>query len=139
VVTVTADTNVYISGLHFGGAPLRFLELARAGAFRLAVSDAVLDEIAGVLCGKFGWSAEQVDAALSELKPCSIFVRPTRAIVAIKDDPDDDRILECAIAANAAFIVTGDGDLLRMGQFETIEIIRVTDFLTRLPLLIAGS
>jgi hypothetical protein len=49
VIVVTADTNVYVSGLAFGGTPLAFLDHARAGAFRLAVSEPLLAEVRGVL------------------------------------------------------------------------------------------
>ena len=38
MIIVTADTNIYVSALHFGGPPLAFLDHARAGAFRLAIS-----------------------------------------------------------------------------------------------------
>ena len=38
MIIVTADTNIYVSALHFGGLPLAFLDHARAGAFRLAIS-----------------------------------------------------------------------------------------------------
>jgi predicted nucleic acid-binding protein len=44
VIIVTADTNVYVSGLEFGGVPRGFLDHARAGAFRLAVSESLLGE-----------------------------------------------------------------------------------------------
>jgi hypothetical protein len=44
VIGVTADTNIYISGLAFGGVPLQFLIQARSGAFRLDVSPALLSE-----------------------------------------------------------------------------------------------
>jgi uncharacterized protein len=46
-------------------------------------------------------------------------------------DPDDDRVLECAVSARAALIVTGDSDLLSLGNYEGIEIIQVAAFLDR--------
>ena len=55
MIVVTADTNIYMSGFAFGGVPLAVLDLARAGAFRLAVSEALLAEISGVLYAKFAW------------------------------------------------------------------------------------
>ena len=47
----------------------------------------------------------------------------------IKEDPDDDRILECAVSAGAEYIVTGDKDLLRLKQYDSIRIVNVADFL----------
>lgn len=47
------------------------------------------------------------------------------------DDPDDDRILECAVAAGAQVLVSGDKHLLRLGAFEGIRIVPVAEFLER--------
>lgn len=45
-----------------------------------------------------------------------------------KEDPDDDRILECAIAAKSDFIVSEDKDLLRLGQFGNVRIVSIMEF-----------
>ena len=49
----------------------------------------------------------------------------------IKEDPDDDRRLECAVASGAEIIVSGDKDLLRLGEYSGIRIMKVADFLQR--------
>jgi predicted nucleic acid-binding protein len=51
----------------------------------------------------------------------------------VPDDADDNRVLECAVEAASAFIVPGDGDLLRLGGYAGIRILRATDFLRMLP------
>ena len=48
-----------------------------------------------------------------------------------EDDPDDNRIVECAVEAGSAYIVTKDKDLLRMGEYGGIKMIRPADFLKR--------
>ena len=58
-------------------------------------------------------------------------VTPIETIDAVPSDPDDNRILECAVAANSEVIVTGDLDLLRLGSFRGITIERAADFLAR--------
>jgi predicted nucleic acid-binding protein len=58
-------------------------------------------------------------------------VTPTESIDTIPTDPDDNRVLECAVSAGSQTIVTGDDDLLRLVAFRGIEIVRVVDFLTR--------
>jgi putative PIN family toxin of toxin-antitoxin system len=135
VIVVTADTNVYVSGLEFGGIPLAFLEHARAGAFRLAVSGPLLAEVREVLCIKFAWSAEEGTAALSQLDNCSVHVEPAERLDVIQNDPDDNRILECAMGAQAEFIVSGDNHLLRLGSYRRIRIMKVVDFMLLLPTL----
>lgn len=53
--SATLDTNIYVSALEFGGVGARLLGMARAGAFRIDVSDAILDEVVTVLRDDFRW------------------------------------------------------------------------------------
>jgi predicted nucleic acid-binding protein len=50
----------------------------------------------------------------------------------IADDPDDDAVLSCAKEGNAAYIVTGDRDLLSLGVYEGIKIVTPVQFLQAL-------
>ncbi len=133
MIEVTADTNIYISGLHFGGLPLQFLNLARARAFTLAISRPLRAEVRRVLCDKFRWSLDRADDALERLARFTTQVEPTELIDAVPDDPDDNRVLECAVAAGSGYIVTGDGDLLRLVTYSGIRILRVAEFLKLFP------
>jgi putative PIN family toxin of toxin-antitoxin system len=135
VICITADTNIYISGLEFGGLPLEFLNDARLGRFRLAVSPAVLDEVRRVLRDKFEWTPDLLDDAFERIARFTTLVHPTVTLDEVPDDPDDNRILERAVAASSAYIVTGDRDLLRLGSYDGIKIMRVADLLTLLPTL----
>jgi putative PIN family toxin of toxin-antitoxin system len=130
VIRVTADTNILVSGLNFsGGKPFAFLELAREGKISLAVSDAILDEMADVLVRKFDFSPERVGRARSFITGMARVVMPAVRLDVVKDDPDDNKVLECASAAGSDFIVTGDKDLLRLGRYDAIRIMTVADFL----------
>ncbi len=64
-----------------------------------------------------------------ELGGFTTLVRPTRRIDAVPEDPDDNRVLERAVAAGSRYIVTGDRALLRLGRFEGVQILRVADFM----------
>lgn len=55
MIGVTLDTNIYVSALEFGGICARFIGMARAGRFRLDISEAILDEVVEVLRDDFGW------------------------------------------------------------------------------------
>jgi putative PIN family toxin of toxin-antitoxin system len=134
VISVTADSNIYISALEFGGVPLQFLNAARAGGFQLAISDALLKEIVLVLGGKFSWEQENLGDLRLELESFTQRVQPAQTLQVIKADPDDDRVLECAVAAGSQFIVTGDRHLLELGTFGQIQIIKVADFLKLLQI-----
>jgi uncharacterized protein len=66
-VRVTADTNIYISALNYGGPPSSFLRLAASGKIRLAMSDEIMDEIAGTLRRKFLWPENSITNARTTL------------------------------------------------------------------------
>jgi putative PIN family toxin of toxin-antitoxin system len=129
VFGVTLDTNVYVSAFTYGGKPLQLLELAAKNAISLAVSEPIIEEIIRVLRDKFRWE----DAALREVevtvRNIAEVVTPTQAVDVIKSDPPDNRVLECAQAAGSDYIVSGDRDLLRLGQFAKVQIVKVAELL----------
>jgi uncharacterized protein len=128
---VTLDSNVYLSGFVFGGKPKRVLEMAIDGEIEVAVSDPIIQEVRRHLLGKFGWSEPRAAEAIESITEFAKHVTPTEAIDTVPTDPDDNRVLECAVSAGSQTIVTGDDDLLRLVAFRGIEIVRVADFLTR--------
>jgi uncharacterized protein len=129
VVGVAADTNIYISALIFAGLPRQFLLAAEDARIHLFISEPIRQELLRILQTKFSWSNDQVNETLLQLESCTEMVRPTETLDIIKEDPDDNRVLECAVAAGARFIVSGDNDLLRLGQFRNIRIVKVADFM----------
>ena len=56
-------------------------------------------------------------------------VTPAVQLDVVKEDPADNKIVECAVTAGAEYIVTGDKDLLRLVKYESIRILSVVDFL----------
>jgi predicted nucleic acid-binding protein len=72
VLRVTADTNLYISALNFGGKPEQLLRLAKAGIIQLVISDAILAEMCTVLRGeKFAWPELEILKAQQEIEDMS--------------------------------------------------------------------
>jgi predicted nucleic acid-binding protein len=57
-----------------------------------------------------------------------VWVQPSKTLAVLVDEPDN-RILECAVAGRADKIVTGDKELLHLGSFEGISIVRLRDYL----------
>jgi len=130
VLRVTADTNIFISGLNFAGLPRQILNLAESGAIHLAVSDDILDEVTRVLRReKFGWPEAEIDRALAQISLFAEHVEPKQRIDAITEDPTDNRIIECAVASRSEYLVTGDDHLLKLRQFGGTKIIKAADFL----------
>ena len=128
---VTLDSNVYLSGLVFGGKPKRILEMAIEGEIEAAISEPIVNEVRRHLLGKFGWSEPRAAEAIESILEFAKHVEPAEAVDAIPSDPDDNRVLECAAAGGSEIIVTGDEDLLGLGSFRGIEIMRVADYLAR--------
>ena len=129
MVGVTADTNIYISALNFGGPPDKLLDLARAGEIKLSISDAIMDELIRVLQEKFRWSDEAVALVRERIGDFTEHVEPKQRIDIVREDPTDDRILECAVAGASDYIVTGDKHLLKLGKFVGSQIMKPADFL----------
>lgn len=132
MVRAVADTNVYISALNFGGTPERFLKAAQAGAFELLISGAILDEIGKVLrTEKFAWPEEEIAKAQRVIASFTERAWPTERLEVITADPADNRILECAAAGQADFIVSGDKHLLHLKQYGDMPVVKVADFMRR--------
>ena len=127
--TVTLDTNIYISALEFGGTPLRLLRMAVDRTIEITISQPIIDETRRVLRDKFGWPEQRLDEAEEWIRSFTRLVTPEGQIDVIKEDPSDNRILECAETAGAAYIVSGDKDLLRVGQYGNARIIKMADML----------
>ncbi len=128
---VVADSNVIISAFHRGGQPLRVLQAARRGSIRLFYSPFILEEVTRILTStKFAWLSERVGEALAGL-PGEVTIPGPRRLHVVEDEPDN-RILECAVAARASFLVTGDQHLLSVGRYFRTRIVTVRDFLAEL-------
>jgi putative PIN family toxin of toxin-antitoxin system len=130
VLKATADTNILVSALVFKrGKPDQFLRMALSGEISLTVSEAILAEMADVLERKFHASPDEIAEATAVVRQAARTVTPAVQLDVIKEDPPDNRVLECAVSAGADYIVTGDKDLLRLGQYDAIRIVKVADFL----------
>jgi putative PIN family toxin of toxin-antitoxin system len=137
---VTADTNLYISALLRGGKPRDLLNLARSGKIDLAVSEDIVAETLRVLREKFQRSPEGLQEDEAYLRRITRLVEPSERVEAVRADPSDDRIVECAVAAGSEVIVSGDKHLLSLGSFRGIDVMTVADFLQRaLGGLVNGS
>jgi len=127
------DSNVFISALVFGGKPWKILDLAVRGLIAVAVSDDILEEIKGVLGGKkFQYPVKILRALISEIEDLADIVEPKETIDAVPEDPEDNRVLECAVAFRADVIVSGDSHLLALQSFGKIRIMNPDEFLRRL-------
>jgi putative PIN family toxin of toxin-antitoxin system len=130
LIKVVLNTNILISAVVFGGKPREIIEAAVKGKIQLVLTDEIIGEMKGVLEGKkFQYPAEFTDLIIRELKTLAEIVKSKRSIAVVEKDPEDNRVLECAQEAQADFIVSGDGDLLRIENFKGTKILTPGKFL----------
>jgi uncharacterized protein len=98
-------------------------------SFDTVISPALLDELDEKLRGKFEVSAEDASAIRARIASIAHRAEPKEALHVIREDPDDDLALECAVAGRADTIVSGDRHLLTLASFRGISIMRVRQYL----------
>ena len=127
---VVIDTNVFISSF-FGGNPRKIIDLWKKGKISLCVSKNILDEYIEVLQRIGLGDGREVEELLSLFaKGFNIlFTTKTPKIKAVRDDPDDDKFIECAVGLKAEVIITGDKALKAMNEYMGIKILSPQQFL----------
>jgi putative PIN family toxin of toxin-antitoxin system len=126
---VVFDTNIFISAFAIPGgmaekAVLRILE----GRDELVISSDIIKEVLSVLSLKFGRDREALSHVAVILSDMGAWVEPKQTVRVLKDDPDN-RILECASFRKADIIVTGDKEMLRLGEFNQVKIVSLREYL----------
>jgi len=114
VRSITLDSNVYVWALQFGGKPMTLLQSALDGEVHISISQPILDETLRVLRNKFSWSADDLRDAEATIRAATHVVTPTMKLNVVASDPDDNKIVECAVESGSEKIITHDNDLLRM-------------------------
>jgi|SRR5271165_288429 len=109
MIRVVIDTNVVISAtLRSGGLPEAVFNLAVNRRVQLCVSEAILAEYEEVLRRpRLNIRLEKVAVALTRIREAAVCVAPAATVTACSD-PDDNIFLECAEAAQADYVVTGN-------------------------------
>lgn len=121
---IVCDTNVLVSGFLFGGHCRTVIRLVSEGKAEGFISSILVAELEGVLRRrKFGLTARQVAGIIDLVNQTFVTVIPLESVAVVKDDPDDNAVLEAAIAAEADLVISGDSHLLGLVAFKGIRII----------------
>ena len=125
------DTNVLVSAALSRGKLYTVLEFAERSDIDSVVSPDIVDELEDILSReRLPFESEQIDEVVGKILSMSELVTPEMDIDALEDDPDDDKILECAVAGNADYIVSGDSHLLDIEEYRGVEIVSPDEFLS---------
>ena len=120
---VVFDTNVFVSALTLpDGRGDQALRRIVEGEDSLALSRRILDELLSVLARKFARDREELARVAVFLSNLGEIVEPAESLTVLADEADN-RIVECALAANAQLIVTGDRAMLALGEHQGIRIV----------------
>jgi putative PIN family toxin of toxin-antitoxin system len=132
---VVLDTNVIVSSLlSTKGSPAEIIQRWEAEEFDVATSPLLLAELERTLAYPkvkkyLERSGEAISTLLKRFGTAASLVEPESNVQVIKRDPDDNRVLECAKAAGAGFIVSGDEHLLALKEYEGITILSPGEFI----------
>ena len=130
---VVLDINVVVSALNFPGNERLVLELALRGRFEFYLSRFILEEVAGVLVRKFEWGEERTTEAVLVLETAANVIEPPQLPEVIEGGHADNRVLDCAAAASADYLITGDRrHLLPIGEHRGARIVNAPRFLSEL-------
>ncbi len=124
-MVVTFDTNVLLSATLWDGSVAQKLlfDLIRQ-EIKIYATAEILSEYQEVLRRDFCFSDEEVSEILEKVLAFVTLVNPTIKVEIVKDDPDDNQIIECALESNSKCIITYDKHLLNLKEYQGIRIIR---------------
>ena len=130
---VVFDTNVLIS------ATLWDNSVAQKLLFQLIEKEVpiyssleILEEYQKVLKRDFGYSNQEIIEIVENVLQFVSLVIPQDKIKVVKEDPEDNKILECAIESSSNYIFTYDKHLLKLKEYKNIKIIKPEEFLVKL-------
>ena len=133
------DTNQFVSSLISKQGPsAQLIDRWRQQKFILVTSPEIIAEIQRVLeyphiSKKYKQSKLDVQSLMTLIEHEAVVIPKLPTVHIIKDDPDDDKFLACALAARAEYIVSGDQHLLSLGSYKSISIVTVKEFLLICP------
>lgn len=132
------DTNVVVAGLLWNGAPRRLLDrVIDSDDTVLLSSPVLLAELTHTLnyrkfSTRIAQSGMNVEAWVQHYQALVTLVDPRTVARVVERDPDDDHVIACALTARAEAIVSGDRDLLELGQHHGIAILTAAQALARI-------
>jgi uncharacterized protein len=127
---IVLDTNILVSAAGWFGPEHRLVKKCQGGDLQLGISYDLLAELERVLrYPRLDFDESLVLSTIAELLQHAVLVETEDRLDIIADDPDDNRALECAVAASAALIVSGDRHLLSLGSFNDIQILTTSEAL----------
>ena len=90
-----------------------------------------IDEFSEVLKRDFEYNEEEINDIIETVLAFVRLAEPKEKLDIIKEDPDDNKILECAIASRSEYILTYDNHLLNLNEFRGVRIVKPEEILVK--------
>ncbi len=135
---IVLDTNVVVSRfLSPKGPPAEIFVKWQQETFEVVVSESILAEYAQVLeyeklRARHGLSHEEIANLISDMRRFAVLINPQETPRVVRDDPEDDKFLSCAMAGGADYVISGDDHLLKLQAYRGIQILSPRAFLLML-------
>jgi putative PIN family toxin of toxin-antitoxin system len=135
MLKVVLDANLFISSVICSqGQPAKILDLVRSNKIQLIISDEILSEIKKVLFyprikKRHKKNAAQIEEFIESISGFAELINPKIKLTVIKDDPDDNKYIECSITGKADYIISGDHHLKDLKSYQGIKILSPAEFL----------
>ena len=127
---VTVDTNFLISATQWNySVAHKLLKKFILSDAEIFTTQDILDETAEVLERDFGYNKEEVKNIIEKILLFVKLIEPKQKVEIIKDDPDDNKVIECAVESSSDYIVTYDGHLLKLKDYKGIKIMKPEEIL----------
>ena len=131
---IFVDTNVVLSGVFFGGVPGRILDAWAEGRLELVLSPDILQEyrrVGAELAARYPERSGALTPALTLIAMNAILVDAAPLPAPVSSDPDDDKFLAAASAADVRVIISGDRDLLDVSGWRNVLVLSPRQFADR--------
>lgn len=126
---IVIDSNVWLSGLIFGGNPGKILELFINESIVVFTSEELLSEISRIVIKKFPLFVPKLTLLIASIRKDALCVKLGSNTITVCRDSDDNKVLETATIGNCDYIISGDNDLLSLNNYQGIKIVTPAQFL----------
>lgn len=127
---VTTDTNFLISATQwsYSIAHKLLLKLIEKDVEVYTTMD-IIEEFSEVLKRDFKYNDEEINNITSEILSLVKLIIPTKNVDVVKEDLEDNKIIECALESKSDYIITYDSHLLKLKEYRSIKIVKPEEFL----------
>ncbi len=126
---VTVDTNFLISATQWDySVAHKLLKNFILSDAEIFTTQDILDETIEVLKRDFEYSKDEAKNIIEKILLFAKLIEPKQKVEIIKDDPDDNKVIECAIESSSNYIISYDRHLLKLKEYKGIKIITPEEF-----------